>query len=46
LQAFVPFIKLEQLKEGTNQFALKGRLYLKALQGAFEELSNLKQQLT
>lgn len=42
------FIKLEQLKlkEGINQFALKGRLYLKAIQAAFEELSNLKQQLT
>jgi hypothetical protein len=39
---------LEQLKlkEGSNQFALKARLYLKAIKAAFEELSNLKQQLT
>jgi hypothetical protein len=42
------FIKLEQLKikEAKNQFALKARLYLKAIKAAFEELSNLKQQLT
>jgi hypothetical protein len=41
------FIKLEQLKikEGKNQFALKARLYLKAIKAAFEELSSLKQQL-
>ncbi len=42
------FVKLEQLKlkEGSNQFALKARLYLKAIKAAFEELSNLKHQLT
>jgi hypothetical protein len=42
------FVELEQLKlkEGSNQFALKARLYLKAIKAAFEELSNLKQQLT
>jgi hypothetical protein len=42
------FVKLEQLKlkEGVNQFALKARLYLKAIKAAFEELSSLKQQLT
>jgi hypothetical protein len=42
------FVKLEQLKlkEGSNPFALKARLYLKAIKAAFEELSSLKQQLT
>ncbi len=42
------FVKLEQLKikEGLNQFALKGRLYLKAIQAAFEELSRLRQHVT
>jgi hypothetical protein len=42
------FVKLEQLKlkEATNQFALKARLYLKAIKAAFTELSNLKQGLT
>jgi hypothetical protein len=42
------FVKLERLKvkQGLNQFALKGRLYLKAVKAAFEELSTLKQQLS
>jgi hypothetical protein len=41
------FIKLEELKikEHLNHFALKGRLYLKALKAAFEELLLFKQQL-
>ncbi len=41
------FIKLEQLKikELLNHFALKSRLYLKAIQAAFQELTLLKQQL-
>ncbi len=41
------FIKLQQLKikEHLNHFALKGRLYLKAIKAAFEELSFLKEQL-
>nr|WP_262889740.1 hypothetical protein [Spirosoma endbachense] len=30
----------------TNHFALKGRLYLKALQAAFAELAVLKNQLS
>ena len=39
--------KLERLKvlEKTNQFALKARLYLKAIQAAFKELNSLKCKL-
>jgi len=39
------FIKLESLKwvESTNQYALKGRLYIKAIQAALGELHQLKQ---
>jgi hypothetical protein len=38
------YVKLERLKvrEKTNQFALKARLYLKAIQAAFKELNSLK----
>lgn len=41
------FVKLERLKiqESTNHFALKSRLYLKAIVAAFEELTALKQHL-
>ena len=38
------YVKLERLKvlEKTNQFALKQRLYLKAIPAAFKELNSLK----
>jgi len=41
------YVKLERLKvqEKTNQFALKARLYLKAIQAAFKELNSLKLKL-
>jgi len=41
------YIKLERLKitEKLNQFALKGKLYLKAIQAAFRELQVLKSNL-
>jgi len=39
------FVKLESIKigESTNQFALKGRLYIKAIQAALAELRLLQQ---
>lgn len=42
------YVKLERLRlsAGSNHFALKGRLYLKAMQAAFAELSTLKNQLS
>ena len=44
LASVCAFIKLEHLKLGqrTNQFALKARLYLKALQASFAELQAIK----
>jgi hypothetical protein len=41
------YVKLERLKvqEKSNQFALKARLYLKAIQAAFKELNTLKGKL-
>jgi len=41
------FVKLERLriKEGLNHFALKGRLYLKTIKAAFDELHSLKEQM-
>ena len=41
------FVKLERLKmlEHTNHFALKAKLYLKATQAAFNELTQLKRKL-
>ncbi|QMW01677.1 transposase [Spirosoma foliorum] len=41
------YVKLERLRlaQSTNHFALKGRLYLKAMQAAFIELTALKNQL-
>jgi hypothetical protein len=44
--AMIAFIKLEQLKltHNTNHFALKSKLYLKALRAAFAELNALNQQ--
>jgi len=40
------YIKLERLKtcERLNHFALKGRIYIKAVQAAFKELQLLKQK--
>ena len=40
------YVKLERLRlaQATNHFALKGRLYLKAMQAAFAELVALKRQ--
>lgn len=45
--AICAFIKLERLKlaEKTNHFALKARLYIKATQAAFKELTQLKLKL-
>lgn len=42
--SMVAYCKLEVLKvrEGTNHFALKSRLYLKALKAAYQELLELK----
>ncbi|AUD03751.1 IS701 family transposase [Spirosoma pollinicola] len=42
------YVKLERLRlrSATNHFALKGRLYLKAMQAAFAELNSLKNQLS
>ncbi len=42
------YVKLERLRlsAGSNHFALKGRLYLKAMQAAFAELTVLKNQLS
>lgn len=42
------YVKLERLRlaANTNHFALKGRLYLKAMQAAFAELTVLKNQLS
>lgn len=42
------YVKLERLRLAThtNHFALKGRLYLKAMQAAFEELTILRNQLS
>ena len=44
--AMIAFIKLEQLKltHNTNHFALKSKLYLKALKAAFAELNSLNDQ--
>lgn len=41
------FVKLERLriKERLNHFAIKGRLYLKAIKAAFQELHSLKEQM-
>jgi hypothetical protein len=41
------FVKLERLKlvEKTNHFALKAKLYIKATQAAFKELTQLKRNL-
>lgn len=46
LASVCAFVKLERLKiaECTNQFALKGRLYLKAIQAALAELKLLQQK--
>lgn len=46
LASVCAFIKLERLKvaESTNQFALKGRLYIKAIQAALAELRSLQQK--
>lgn len=43
--SMIAFCKLEllKLKQNTNHFALKSRLYLKAIKAAFEELQRLKQ---
>lgn len=40
------FVKLEQLKQATDQnhYALKAKLYLKALKAAFEQLQTLKRE--
>lgn len=40
----IAYVKLEllKIKHSTNHFALKGKLYLKAIQAAFKELQNLK----
>jgi hypothetical protein len=35
-----------RLSAGSNHFALKGQLYLKAMQAAFAELTALKNQLS
>jgi len=45
--AMIAWTKLEllSLKEQTNHFALKSRLYIKALRAAFDELQRLKQFL-
>lgn len=45
LASVCAFVKLERLKitEGRNQFALKGRLYVKALQAALAELRLIQQ---
>ena len=45
--AMIAWTKLEllSLKEQTNHFALKSRLYIKALRAAFNELQRLKQFL-
>lgn len=45
LASVCAFVKLERLKiaECTNQFALKGRLYVKAIQAALAELRLLQQ---
>ena len=42
------YVKLERLRlsAGSNHFALKGRLYLKAMQAAFVELTVLKNHLS
>nr|WP_157816135.1 transposase [Spirosoma pollinicola] len=42
------YVKLERLRltAHVNHFALKGRLYLKAMQAAFAELNVLKNQLS
>lgn len=42
--AMIAFCKLEllKLKENVNHFALKARLYLKAIKAAFDELQRLK----
>lgn len=42
------YVKLERLRlrAPSNHFALKGRLYLKAMQAAFAELTVLKNQLS
>ena len=42
------YVKLERLRltAHTNHFALKGQLYLKAMQAAFAELIVLKNQLS
>lgn len=42
------YVKLERLRliDHMNNFALKGRLYLKAMQAAFAELTVLKNQLS
>jgi hypothetical protein len=44
--AMVAFIKLETLKlhASRNHFALKGHLYIKAIQACFKELKTLQQQ--
>lgn len=46
LASVCAFIKLERLKvaESTNQFALKGRLYIKAIQAALAALRLLQQK--
>ena len=40
----IAYVKLEllKIKNCTNHFAIKGKLYLKAIQAAFKELQNLK----
>lgn len=40
----IAYVKLEllKIKQCTNHFAIKGKLYLKAIQAAFKELQNLK----
>jgi hypothetical protein len=45
LASVCAFVKLERLKitEGRNQFALKGRLYIKAIQAALAELRLIQQ---
>jgi transposase len=45
LASVCAFVKLEALKiaESSNQFALKGRLYVKAIQAALAELRVLQQ---
>jgi len=44
LCAYVKFERLK-LQQKSNQFALKARLYLKAIQAAFKELNTLKEKL-